>query len=123
LEAKNQMAWLNESHNSGYVGIERERLDPKQPGDLKEALNLNLQSITQNSEFSTEFRHCAFTFWKACVQVTDTILQTFALALQIPEDFFIANHNEQAHTLRLLHYPPLEQTPKQGQVRAGEHSD
>lgn len=123
FETKTQIAWLDESHNSGYVGIERERLNPSQPGDLKEALNLNLPSITQNSEFSNEFRNCVLNFWEACVQVTDTILQTFALALQIPEDFFIANHNAQAHTLRLLHYPPLHQTPKQGQVRAGEHSD
>jgi isopenicillin N synthase-like dioxygenase len=43
-ETKAQIAWLDESHNSGYVGIERERLDPSQPGDLKEALNLNLHS-------------------------------------------------------------------------------
>ncbi|MGL4619235.1 isopenicillin N synthase family dioxygenase [Chroococcidiopsis sp.] len=123
FETKAQIAWLDESHNSGYVGIERERLDPKQPGDLKEALNLNLKSITQNSEFSPEFRSCVLNFWEACLQVTDTILQTLALALQIPENFFIANHNEEAHTLRLLHYPPLQQIPKLGQVRAGEHSD
>lgn len=123
LDTKAQMAWLDESHNSGYVAIERERLDPNQPGDLKEALNLNLKSITQNSEFSPEFRNCVLNSWEACVQVTNTVLQTFALALQIPEDFFTSNHNEQAHTLRLLHYPPLQQPPKLGQVRAGEHSD
>ncbi|NHC33644.1 isopenicillin N synthase family dioxygenase [Scytonema millei] len=122
-EAKARIAWLDETHNSGYVGIERERLDPSLPGDLKEALNLNLNSLTQNLEFSAEFCNCVLDFWKACVQVTDTVLQSFALALQLPEDFFIANHHEQAHTLRLLHYPPLQQPPKRGQVRAGEHSD
>ncbi|WP_199197203.1 isopenicillin N synthase family oxygenase [Chroococcidiopsis sp. CCALA 051] len=123
FETKTQIAWLDESHNSGYVSIERERLDPKQPGDLKEALNLNLKSINQHLEFRTEFRSCVVNFWEACVQVTNTVLQTFTLALQIPEDFFIANHNAQAHTLRLLHYPPLQQPPKLGQVRAGEHFD
>lgn len=122
-DAKVQMAWLDESHNSGYVGIERERLNSNQPGDLKEALNLNLKSLTQNSEFSVEFRNCVLSFWEACVRVTNTVLQNFALALELPEDFFITNHNEQAHTLRLLHYPPLQQPPKPGQIRAGEHSD
>lgn len=120
---KAQIAWLDESHNSGYVGVERERLDPSQPGDLKEALNLNLHAIAQNSEFSTDFCSCVLSFWAACVEVTNTILQIFALALELPEEFFILNHNEQAHTLRLLHYPPLQQQPKLGQVRAGEHSD
>jgi len=122
-EIKAQIAWLDESHNSGYVSIERERLDPNQPGDLKEALNLNLHSIAQNSEFSKEFCSCVLSFWVACVEVTNTVLKTFALALKLPEEFFILNHNEQAHTLRLLHYPPLQQSPKTGQVRAGEHSD
>lgn len=122
-EIKTRIAWLDESHNSGYVGIERERLNPSQSGDLKEALNLNLHAIAQNSEFSNDFRSCVLSLWTACVEVTNTILKTFALALELPEDFFVNNHNEQAHTLRLLHYPPLQQSPKRGQVRAGEHSD
>jgi isopenicillin N synthase-like dioxygenase len=122
-ETKSQLAWLDEFHNSGYVGIERECLDPNQPGDLKEALNLNAKFLIQSPGFSEEFRSCVLSFWEACIQVTNTLLQAFALALELPEDFFILNHNEQAHTLRLLHYPPLQQSPKIGQVRAGEHSD
>jgi isopenicillin N synthase-like dioxygenase len=82
-----------------------------------------LHSIARNSEFSNDFCSCILSFWAACVEVTNTILKTFALALELPEDFFILNHHEQAHTLRLLHYPPLQQSPKTGQVRAGEHSD
>ena len=38
--AKQQIAWNNELSNRGYVGIERERLDPAKPGDLKEAFNV-----------------------------------------------------------------------------------
>ncbi len=43
--------------------------------------------------------------------------------MELPEDFFTTRHNQQNHTLRLLHYPPLQTSPKPGQVRAGEHSD
>ncbi len=40
LAAKQAVAWSSESSNRGYVGIERERLDESQPGDLKEAFNM-----------------------------------------------------------------------------------
>ena len=50
-------------------------------------------------------------------------MQAFALALELPSDFFKTNHNQNNHTLRLLHYPGLQQPAKTGQIRAGEHSD
>lgn len=70
-----------------------------------------------------EFRTCVLTFYNACTEVVSKILQAFALTLQLPEDFFAVRHDQRNHTLRLLHYPPLQQLPKLGQVRAGEHSD
>jgi isopenicillin N synthase-like dioxygenase len=115
LEAKQQLAWSDEFSNSGYVGIERERLNPNQPGDLKEAFNINIsnpKSKIQNPKFLD-----------ACTQVANTVLQAIALCLQLPQDFFTTRHNQKCHTLRLLHYPPLQTPPKTGQVRAGEHSD
>ncbi len=69
------------------------------------------------------FRQTVLEFYQACAEVADTICQAFALALHLPESFFSDRHNQQHHTLRLLHYPPLKQVPKPGQVRAGEHSD
>jgi isopenicillin N synthase-like dioxygenase len=43
LEVKQQFAWSDEYSNQGYVGIERERLNPNKPGDLKEAFNVSKQ--------------------------------------------------------------------------------
>jgi isopenicillin N synthase-like dioxygenase len=43
LEVKQKQAWSDEFNNTGYVGIERERLDPNKPGDLKEAFNMGKQ--------------------------------------------------------------------------------
>lgn len=37
-EEKMLFAWMRE-YNIGYVGVERERLDPTKKGDLKEAFN------------------------------------------------------------------------------------
>ncbi|MBW4612876.1 MAG: isopenicillin N synthase family oxygenase [Desmonostoc vinosum HA7617-LM4] len=122
LEIKQKLAWNNEFSNIGYVGIERERLNPNNPGDLKEAFNIGkiryislANSLANNPDL--------LTFYETCTELANTVLQAFALALELREDFFTIKHNQQNHTLRLLHYPPLQTPPKPGQVRAGEHSD
>jgi isopenicillin N synthase-like dioxygenase len=134
LEIKQQLAWSNEFNNQGYVGIERERLDANKPGDLKEAFNVGRKdAVTRGRDDAENFfvsclsspakDSCILAFYQACTELTNRILQAFALALQLPEDFFTTRHTEQNHTLRLLHYPPVQQLPQPGQVRAGEHSD
>jgi isopenicillin N synthase-like dioxygenase len=70
-----------------------------------------------------EFRTTLLTFFAACTEAADRIFRAFALALDLPELFLVDRHRQQEHTLRLLHYPPLQQQPKPGQARAGEHSD
>ncbi|WP_407900500.1 isopenicillin N synthase family dioxygenase [Scytonema sp. NUACC26] len=124
LSIKQQLAWSDEFSNRGYVGVERERLDPNNPGDLKEAFNVDKEFIAikkfpRNLEFCT----CILTFHQACTKLANQVLEAFALALQLPFDFLATNHNQHNHTLRLLHYPPLSKPPLPGQVRAGEHSD
>ncbi|MEC4814999.1 MAG: 2-oxoglutarate and iron-dependent oxygenase domain-containing protein [Scytonema sp. PMC 1069.18] len=124
LQIKQSLAWSDEFSNTGYVDRERERLNPQRPGDLKEAFNVSKDSIS-SSKFpaNTEFRTCILAFYEACTELALKVLQTFALALELPEDFFATNHNQQNHTLRLLHYPPLSEPPLPKQIRAGEHSD
>ena len=132
LAAKNQLAWSDEFSNCGYIGIERERLAPAQAGDLKEAFNIGKEIQAEDLDFFSlnhlpqgkeKFRQTVVDFYQVCTEAANTICQAFALALGLPEFFFLDNHNEQNHTLRLLHYPPLNQSPKLGQIRAGEHSD
>lgn len=136
-ESKQHLAWSDEFSNRGYVGVERERLDPDKPGDLKEAFNVGKEIspdqmkrhhqsslvLNQWPPNQEDFRTCVLAFYDACTEVANKILQAFAKALQLPNDFFAARHDQQNHTLRLLHYPPLQQVPLLGQVRAGEHSD
>ncbi|MFB2880163.1 isopenicillin N synthase family dioxygenase [Floridanema aerugineum] len=138
ITVKNQLAWSDEFSNRGYVGIERERLNPEQPGDLKEAFNVGKEDNSTNFNFGQNntslicnpwpsgeenFRETVLNFYQACTETANIILEAFAIALQQPTNFFTNTHTAQNHTLRLLHYPPLQQTPKPGQVRAGEHSD
>lgn len=120
LEVKQKMAWSDEFSNQGYVGIERERLSPDKPGDLKEAFNFVKLDNFPSSLFVEPIIP---DFFQACTEMVNTILKAFSLALELEEDFLTSKHNQQHHTLRLLHYPPLQQPPKLGQIRAGEHSD
>jgi isopenicillin N synthase-like dioxygenase len=136
VEVKRQLAWSSEFSNRGYVGIERERLNPTQPGDLKEAFNVGKEkaaaspnpddpALTQNRWLPEDdgFRETVLEFFEACAEIADRVFRAFALALDLPESFLADKHRNQSHTLRLLHYPPMAQTPKPGQIRAGEHSD
>ncbi|MEH2447879.1 MAG: 2-oxoglutarate and iron-dependent oxygenase domain-containing protein [Nostoc sp.] len=104
LEVKQKQAWSDEFSNTGYVGLERERLDPNKPGDLKEAFNVNKAAIGIDASIVA--------FYDSCTELANTVLQAYALALELPKDFFITRHNQQNHTLRLLHYPPLQIPPK-----------
>lgn len=117
LEVKQKTAQSDEFSNQGYVGIERERLSPENPGDLKEAFNISNFTTFDNSSNSLYLNPVIPQFYKTCSQIANNILKAFSLALELPENFFTTNHNQQNHTLRLLHYPALQQQPKPGQIR------
>ncbi|HEY9621154.1 MAG TPA: 2-oxoglutarate and iron-dependent oxygenase domain-containing protein [Crinalium sp.] len=132
-DVKERYAWSAAESNRGYVGVARERLNPTRPGDLKEAFNIGREpssdrpiSVTATNRWVSElpdFKSTALEFYDACTHLANQILTAMAIALQLPSDFFTLRHDEQQHTLRLLHYPPLPADLLNDQVRAGEHSD
>ncbi len=120
IEVKEQMARSSET-NCGYVGMQKERLDPKNPWDLKEAFNMGIQSVWLPHQ--EVFRDVVTEFYRLCTtDVAPNILRAFAIALNQPEEFFTNKHSRH-YFLRMLHYPPIHQSPEPGQLRAGEHSD
>jgi isopenicillin N synthase-like dioxygenase len=137
FEEKQKLAWSDAFSNRGYVGVERERLDETKPGDLKEAFNVGREVPANGScptdkaallvnlfpEGNETFRETVLTFFDECCAAADRILQAFAIALQLPQDFFLDSHSDRCNTLRLLHYPPVTAAPKPDQIRAGEHTD
>jgi isopenicillin N synthase-like dioxygenase len=52
-------------------------------------------------------------------------MRSIATGLQLGESFFDNQINEQSHNLRLLNYPSIrsELLKREGQARAGAHSD
>lgn len=127
MAAKSAVAWEGAASNRGYVGLGRERLDPDRPGDWKEAFNIAAETPASPGarwpDAPPLFRETCLEFFCTCARAADILHEAFALALQLPERFFIERHDRQDYTLRLLHYPPLVGVPAPGQLRAGEHSD
>jgi isopenicillin N synthase-like dioxygenase len=107
--------------NCGYVGFQKEKLNPQHPWDLKEAFNVGQETVWIPE--LEEFRQAVTQFYELTTQViAPQLLQAFALTLELPPNFFEDKHGKN-YFLRLLHYPPVAQTPQPGQLRAGEHSD
>ena len=138
LSEKNKLAWSDEFSNHGYVGVGRERLNDSKPGDLKEAYNIGSEinqsnpnqlkagaSLSYNRWLEADqcFLMTMLDFFSACNAAAMNLCEAMAIALGLSESFFKDKHARQENTLRLLHYPPIEQTPSPGQLRAGEHSD
>ncbi|MEM9905064.1 MAG: 2OG-Fe(II) oxygenase family protein [Cyanobacteria bacterium P01_D01_bin.44] len=137
LSVKQSLAWSSVSSNQGYIAIEQESLDPRQPPDLKEALNVRPHFVPQTATEQnllaawpaqlSEFRQHLIDFYDLANQLAMQVLESFAIALSLPADFFTQHHRrQQQHTLRCLHYPPLGHSLEQllpGQLRAGEHTD
>jgi isopenicillin N synthase-like dioxygenase len=107
--------------NCGYIGFEKERLNPSKPGDLKEAFNAGLKTVWL-PEYD-RFRDAVSEFYQlSTTVVAPNVLRAFAIALQLPTNFFDDKHGEN-YFLRILHYPGVTAEPSAGQLRAGEHTD
>ncbi len=62
-------------------------------------------------------------YFRSMEKFADELHRLCALALDLPEDYFDPLTDKHYSIFRALHYPKLTETPEEGQVRAGEHSD
>lgn len=118
--------------NHGWVPQQTESLNPRRPGDLKEAFNLSsLQPDIKwpSTESLRDFRETLLSFFLRCKELCLRVLRVVAIALDLDPDVFLSAHrligtNENGTTLRSLFYPPVRpDAVKEGQLRCGEHSD
>ncbi|MEN9224071.1 MAG: 2-oxoglutarate and iron-dependent oxygenase domain-containing protein [Thermostichus sp. HHBFW_bins_43] len=56
-------------------------------------------------------------------QLTETLMRIGALALDLPETYFLPFMEGKGGVLRAVHYPEQEKEPIPGQLRYGAHSD
>ncbi len=127
----------------GYLGPELEALarsrDVDSPPDLKESFNGGPLSRPAGIEDPQALSFCyAPTIWpdtpdgfvdawkRYYAHVEDLaarIMRLFAVALDLPEDYFERFIDAPISALRALNYPEQTVAPKLGQLRAGAHTD
>lgn len=117
--------------NHGWVSLEKESLNPRRPGDLKEAFNTTSlrADINWPSEGVDDFRDVHVSFYLRCKELSLRVLRVMALGLNLEAEVFLSAHKHigsdvNGTTLRTLYYPPVNSTcVKENQLRCGEHSD
>jgi len=69
------------------------------------------------------FRQAFEDYYRAMEGLSLHILQLFARALGLDEHFFDDKVDQHTSTMRAIWYPPQQDPPASGQLRAGEHTD
>jgi isopenicillin N synthase-like dioxygenase len=69
------------------------------------------------------FRAAVTDYWQQMEDLAARLARMFALALDLPEEFFADEIDRHVSTMRLNFYPAQPVAPLPGQVRAGAHSD
>ncbi|XP_050991009.1 LOW QUALITY PROTEIN: uncharacterized protein si:dkey-10o6.2 [Labeo rohita] len=117
--------------NHGWISVETESLNPRRPGDLKEAFNTASLSSEINwpSEGVDDFQDVQVSFFLRCKELSLRVLRLMALGVGLEAEVFLSAHkligsDVNGTTLRALYYPPVNSTNvKENQMRCGEHSD
>lgn len=139
-QEKEKISVTRSKNHRGYFASGEENLDPaKQPvGDFKEGVNIGrdlgpddpdvqagtpLHGPNQWPENLPGWREHMETYYRAMQDLGAKILSAFALALDMPEDFFADKIRKPMTTLRLLHYPPQRGRITEDQIGCGAHSD
>uniref|UniRef100_A0A667XQ35 Si:dkey-10o6.2 n=1 Tax=Myripristis murdjan TaxID=586833 RepID=A0A667XQ35_9TELE len=133
-ELKRPFSRKTYAHNpfDGWVSSEAEWLNPRRPGDLKEAFNISSLRSDINwpsSGAAAGFKDAHISFFLRCKELSLRILRVMAHSLDLDPEVFLSTHrlmgsDESLTTLRTLYYPPVNsEKVKEGQVRCGEHSD
>lgn len=129
-------------NNRGYTALLGENTDPTAKGDMHEAFDFALEMDADdpdlakglfgyapnqwpdsNHEGMNDFRQTLLTYHEEALTFGARIFQAFALALELPEDYFIPKITKPLAVARVLHYPPQEGKIDEKQIGIGAHSD
>ena len=143
VEKKLAVKMRYEGYPYGYSPLQSEALAKSKgedtPPDIKETFNIGPLTVpphTGNEPFAdfryatnvwpaepAEFEEAWSDYYRALGVLSGRIMQVFAVALNLPENFFDAAVNDPISAVRALNYPHQSAAPKPGQLRAGAHSD
>ncbi|CAN5765706.1 2-oxoglutarate and iron-dependent oxygenase domain-containing protein [soil metagenome] len=128
----------------GYTPLAGESLSAslgkKAPGDLKEMVDMGPVDVPGGDYYRRpqagqhfhdnlwptqpeSFRPTMESYYRRMNRLANDLMAIFALALDLPEDFFFDKLDRNISALRLICYPEQKETPVAGQLRSGAHTD
>jgi isopenicillin N synthase-like dioxygenase len=144
LEEKLQVERPKPEQSRGYVGVGDEHLAYSRGDagatDLKEFFAIGPIDVPDEEyyrrreaypsfapnvwpERPADFRDAWTRYYRAMESLAGGVMRMFALALELPDDFFRDKTDRHISGLRVLNYPAQPSAPLPGQLRAGPHTD
>jgi len=138
LEEKMKIHVKKSSNNSGYTPLLEENTDETALGDLHEGFDMAnelpaddpygkgreaLYGTNLWPEGLPGFHEAMQAYFDAMLALGDRLFRAFALALDLPEDYFAPMVTKPTAVLRILSYPSQEGEIDQRQIGIGAHTD
>jgi isopenicillin N synthase-like dioxygenase len=143
LAEKLQVKRPRPEQSRGYLGVGDEHLSYSLGGavtDLKEFFAIGPIDVPDEDYYTcaaaypsfapnvwparpASFRATWTAYYRAMERLAADVMRMFALALDLPEDFFRSRTDRHISGLRAINYPDQPEAPGPGQLRAGAHSD
>jgi isopenicillin N synthase-like dioxygenase len=138
LTEKMAVALTPQSGFRGYFPIEGEITDPAVGADPKEGFDIAgeivsdlpsaapLRAPNRYPANPPELREVLSTYYDTMCELGRTVSAGFAMALDLPADFFADKLDHPTAILRILHYPPVDPAALAGDLPVngcGAHSD
>jgi len=98
LDVKMDYKYRGTGSNCGYIGPEKECLDPTAAPDLKEAFNVRKPNVIHDVPWPSEaplFQPAVEEFWEEIMSLAHNVMRAFAMGLNVPDDFFFHFHEKQ----------------------------
>lgn len=143
MEQKLSVKMPYEGYPYGYAPFQSESLAKSlgddAPPDLKETFSvgpLRVSRVQEDDPYAdfryaqnqwpkepAGFREAWSDYYTSLGELAVRIMKIFAVALNLPEDFFDAKIDVPLSAMRALNYPHPSAPPRPGQLRAGAHTD
>jgi isopenicillin N synthase-like dioxygenase len=140
LRARHPVPGTNRGyHPAGHEALAA-AMDEAAPPDLKEFFHVGPVDVTDARYYTTavgrqhflpniwpaapgDFERAATVYYRTMSHLVVVLMRLAALALDVPESYFDDKVDRSVGTMRLNYYPPLTAPPREGQLRAGAHTD